>query len=41
MEKGQETKESKKITSKNTFSLKSENASYDFTLINREDEMKI
>jgi len=39
MEKGQETKESKKITTKNTFSLKSENASYDFTLINREDEI--
>ena len=38
MEK-EETKESKKITTKNTFSLKSENASYDFTLINKEDEL--
>ena len=39
MEKEQETRESKKITSKNTFSLKSENTSYDFTLINKEDEL--
>ena len=35
----QTTKEVKKFSSKNNFSLKSENTTYDFTLINKEDEL--